>query len=197
MKKKDPITAGELINRLNSDPEYVARRREQERILDKRRAEFKAEQVQLIADLGAVGVKVESVWDLVNSSQRYDQAIPVLVKHLHRPYSEKLREGIARALAIPSAKCVWEVLVEEYRKSPDLKSRSGVKDGLAVALAATVTENTLKELIELAMDKSNGSSRLLLLRPLRRRRSKNQSAQRAIAELASDPDLAKEIAAWK
>ena len=59
MKKKDTdITAGELMKRLNSDPEFVARRRERDLILGKRLAEFKSEEVPLIAALSAVGVKV-------------------------------------------------------------------------------------------------------------------------------------------
>jgi hypothetical protein len=71
----------------------------------------------------------------------------------------------------------------------------GAKSGLAVALAATATEDVMDRLIDLAKDRSHGSSRLLLLKALRR--SKSTVAKRAIEELASDPDLAKEIASWK
>jgi hypothetical protein len=73
--------------------------------------------------------------------------------------------------------------------------RLGAKSGLAVALAATATDTVMDELITLAKDRSHGSSRLLLLRGLRK--SKSTMAKRAIEDLASDPELAKEIASWR
>lgn len=51
------------------------------------------------------------------------------------------------------------------------------------------------ELIALAKDRSQGHSRLLLLRGLKK--SKSAKAKRALEELASDPVLAKEIASWR
>jgi len=45
-----------------------------------------------------------------------------------------------------------------------------------------------------AKDRSNGSSRLLLLKAFRK--SKTDVAKKAIEDLVSDPDLAKEIATW-
>jgi hypothetical protein len=195
VKNKARITADELIAKLSSDPEFTARQQERDRTLQELRAQYRAEQAQLVADLYEVGEKVESVWDLVNTTREYERAIPVLLKHLVKPYSERTREGIARALAVPDARYAWPVLVEEYRKLPDIKPRNEVKDGLAAALSATATDAVIEELIALAKDKSHGSSRLLLLSPLRK--SKSPSARRALQELASDPDLAKEIAAWK
>jgi hypothetical protein len=73
--------------------------------------------------------------------------------------------------------------------------RLDAKSGLAVALAATATENVMDELVALAKDRSQGESRVLLLRALRK--SKSAVAKRAIEELASDPDLAKEITSWR
>ena len=70
----------------------------------------------------------------------------------------------------------------------------GPKDGLANALAATVTKDTIDELIALAKDPAHGSSRLLLLSGIRR--SRTPQAKKAIEELAFDPALAKEIASW-
>jgi hypothetical protein len=71
----------------------------------------------------------------------------------------------------------------------------GPKDGLANALATTVTKDTIGELIALAKDPAHGSSRLLLLRGIRR--SRTPQAKQAIEELAPDPQLTKEIASWK
>jgi hypothetical protein len=53
----------------------------------------------------------------------------------------------------------------------------------------------IDELIALAKDRSHGSSRLLLLRGLRK--SRTPAAKKALEELASDPELSKEIASWR
>jgi len=155
-------------------------------------AKLRADEVPLVKALADVGFSVVSVWDLVNSPGPYKEAIPVLLEHLDRPYLDRTREGIARSLAVPDARYAWSRLVELYRKEPVVKvdgKRSDTKSGLAVALAAIATDATLEELISLAKDKSHGSSRLLLLRALRR--SKQATAKRTIEELASDPELAK------
>ncbi len=125
------------------------------------------------------------------------------------PYSDVTRETIARSLAVPEPEVqkAWPLLIEEYRKAPmgwgikapgDTKEyRLGAKDGLACALSAAVTDETLPELIALAKDRTQGESRVLLLSALKKRRNKNPLAKQAIEELASDPDLEKEIASWR
>ena len=70
----------------------------------------------------------------------------------------------------------------------------GAKDGLAAALAATVTDATIEELIALAKDQSFGDSRLLLLRGIKKSRS--PAAREALRELSRDPAFSKEIASW-
>lgn len=167
-----------------------------------RRAEqsvaVRAEEAPILADLRAVGSNLKSVWDLVNTSGRYPDAVPVLLKHLPQPYSDRTKEGIARALAVSEAKYAWPLLVEEYCKAPVGEKdgvRFGAKSGLAAALAATATDDVIGELIVLAKDQSHGSSRLLLLRALRR--SKAVAAKQILEELASDPALSKEISSWK
>lgn len=192
------MTAGEVLAKLQSDPAYLARIKEQERIRDDRASQWREAEIPLLADLETTGTKVASIWDLVNTSAKYEKAIPVLLKHLLLPYPDRVREGIARALAVPEARFAWPTLLAEYRKvrvGGVEGIRLGVKDGLAAAIAVTATESVLEELIALAKDRSHGSSRLLLLSPLRK--SKNQLAKQALRELATDPDLSKEIASWK
>jgi hypothetical protein len=107
-------------------------------------------------------------------------------------YSDKTREFIARALAVREARYLWPVFVKEYLNEP---IGSNAKEGLAVALMVTVTDATMEEFVALAKDRRNGPSRLYFLRALKR--SKNPIAKEALAVLASDPDLEKEIASWR
>jgi hypothetical protein len=95
-----------------------------------------------------------------------------------------VREGIARALAVREAKVGWRVLLNEYGN----ETEKGPKDGLAVAIAAAADAESLGDVIALARDRRHGPSRRLLLRALTRLRAGD-----VLKELATDPDLEKEI----
>ncbi|MES2297913.1 MAG: hypothetical protein V4582_12780 [Pseudomonadota bacterium] len=184
----------------------INQQREQERI--ERAARLRVEEEPILAELREIGWDVRSVWDLVNSSAPYPEAIPILLKHLPLPYSDVVKDGIARSLGVPTPEVqrAWSMLLHEYRKAPagngivapgdTRKYRFGAKDGLACALAITVTDDRLPELIALAKDSAHGESRILLLSALKKRRKKNPLAKQAIDVLAGDPDLQKEIASW-
>lgn len=207
-KKRTWITAGELMAKLQADPEFVARQQAKENELNERSDRIRRDEEPLLKDLREVGWDVQSVWDLVNTATAYPEAIPILLKHLLLPYCDVVREGIARALAVPEplAQKAWPILVEEYRKAPlgwgikapgDTKEFClGAKNGLACCLSVVVTEETLPELIALAKDRTLGKSRILLLSPLKKRRKKNPVVKQTIDELAEDPDLRTEIASW-
>jgi len=161
-----PMTADELMEKLRHDPEWVARERERER--ERRVAEqaFRAEETPTLQDIAHAGLRINSVWDLVNESQSYPEAIPVLMKHLPIPYHRRIREGIARALTVKEAKGVaCRVLLEEFKKSDD-PSPNGFKWALANALSVTADQSVLDELIELAADRSHDGARDGIVRAL-------------------------------
>lgn len=207
-KQRPPMTAAELAAKLQATPEFVARKQAQEKERNERSARLRIEEEPILTELRGVGWDVQSVWDLVNTATAYPEAVSVLLKHLPLPYSDVVKDGIARSLAVPEPEVqkAWPLLVEEYRKalmgkgiiaSGDTREyRLGAKDGLACALAASVTDERLPELIALAKDRSLGESRILLLSALKKRRNKSPLAKQVIAELANDPDLTKEIASW-
>ena len=198
IKKPPPVTAAELTARLQADPEFVAKEQERERALAERVARHREEQAPIVSELQEVGIQINVLPDLIKRSVPYPTAIPILLKHLVQRYSDVTRETLARILAVPDARYAWPIFVAEYRRAPMGKENGiclGAKSGLAVALAAIATDNVMGELIALAKDRSQGESRVLLLRALRK--SKSAVAKRAIEELASDPDLEKEIASWR
>jgi hypothetical protein len=187
MTKKKRITAAELMAKLEADPEFMARWASQEEKLLERAAEFRLAEAPLVEELRAAGYQVQSAWDLVNTPGSYAKAIPILLAHLPRPYPAAVREGIARALAVPEAICAWSVLTRLYRN--ELEGRA--KDGLAVAIAAAANDQRIGDVIALARDKAQGPSRLLLLRALER--STDPRARASLADLGTDPDLSEEI----
>jgi hypothetical protein len=192
----DDFTRLKLTDDEKSRLREISKARERERMV--RSVRLRAEEEPILSDLRVAGWNVNSVWDLVNASARYAEIIPILLKHLKLLYSDRTKEGIARALAVPDASDAWPILVAEYRKAPigyENGIRLGAKDGLAAALSATATDAVMDELVALANDRSQGDSRLLLLRRLRK--SKTPITRRASEELASEPALSKEIASQK
>lgn len=183
------MTAAELMSKLRADPAFVAKRAQEEEERQRRAAEWRRAEEPLVKELRAAGVDVRSVWDLVNTTAPYTAALPILLTHLQHPYPEAVREGIARALAVPEAKFAWKVLLRVYRQEKEQRA----KDGLAVAIAAVANEEVIDDVVSLARDAQLGPSRLLLLGALER--SVDPRAGAALEELAADPELKDEIRA--
>jgi HEAT repeat protein len=181
------ITAGEQLRRLSADPGYVAAEARREAQLQQRRAASRLAQRPLLEDLRAAGYAVDDVWDLVNSAVPYASAVPVLIRHLSKPYPGRVREGIARALAVRQARSVWDELLRLYRA----EGSGRTKEGLAVAIAAAAVEDAIDDVIDLVRDPELGPSRVLLLGALNR--SHDPAALRTLTEVLTDPELRKEI----
>jgi hypothetical protein len=175
------------MTQLNADPAFVAQRAAKEEERQKRAAEWRLAERPLVEELRAAGFEVESAWDLVNTADPYPEALPILLNHLPRAYPGAVREGIARALAVPEAKFGWGAIKMLYRDEQDKRA----KDGMAVALGAIADDEVLGDLIALVRDPRHGTSRLLLLRALER--SHDPRARATLMELGTDPELKKEI----
>lgn len=189
-KRKGSMTLAEHHARLKAEGKwdaYVARTNARDAAIQRKAEEYARAEAGLVEELRANGLAVGSVWDLVNSTDPYPQALPVLLIHLQRRYPDAVREGIARALAVPDAKFAWPVLVKLYRQEHEKRA----KGGLAVAIANVADDDVIDELIDLARNPKHGESRLLLLNALER--SHLPQARRALMELGSDSELHKEI----
>jgi len=167
--------------------------------IEARIAAFKQEQSELLDELARVGINVDIVNRLPSvPTSDYRHALPILMKHLRRNYSNGTLESLARSLATKDAREYWDELVAMYKISPSLKAKGpgDVDMGLAVAVAASCPPNRISELIELLRDRSL-PCRVMLLSPLRKRRGKDYDVAQALDEFRHDPELAKEIDSWK
>jgi len=188
------MTTEEFAKQLEADPDYLRRRAEQEKVMSGRNAFLTGAAAPILADLASVGIITDDVWKVRTEKKENAKAIPILLDHLQRPYPSIIRAGIAQRLAVRATRRIgWKVLVDEYRET-DI-SDDHVKQSIASALAGASDDSVINELIALAKDKSQGDSRILLLRGIRR--SRRPEARQAIEELANDPDLAKEIKSWR
>ena len=86
-------------------PEWVAEQETREVAMKAKEQRYLEEEAPLRDELHRLGYPVKWVWDFVNAKQNYYlSAIPALIDHLQRPYSDEIREGIARSLAMREAR---------------------------------------------------------------------------------------------
>lgn len=120
MAKDDWITADELTCQLEADPEWVAKRDAKAARHAERARQLADDEAPVIAELAAVGVTVSSIYDFVGTQLAPDCALPILVRHLSMEHHPRIREGLIRALGIPSARSVaFELLCDVYRGERD------------------------------------------------------------------------------
>lgn len=127
-------TAAESDRLFYACPEWVAEQEARAAATLAKEELYLREEAPLREELHRLGYPVKWVWDFVNAKQNYYlDAIPVLIEHLQRPYSDEVREGIARALAVREARgLAGDAIVEVLRES-------GLGDQLRWALANTLT----------------------------------------------------------
>lgn len=186
MSRREPKAADELMEELQVDPEWRAAQAESERRVAEQEEWYADQEAPVVAALAEVGVEVESVWDLVNGmDDHYADAVPMLVEHLQdESYPDRVREGIARSLSFRKAAPAWSEIVELYRSTTD---SFDLQQGLAVAMAGTVTDETVDELVAEAHREEHGESRLLLLLGLKRLRT--SKATEALQGFLDHPEL--------
>lgn len=189
MKKlKGGMTAEEAMAILQADPQWVAERAKQDEEHQRRVEAMRQEEAPVVVDLQAAGFAVvDSAWDLRDLGVPYPKALPILLDHLQRSYSDDVRALLASMLSVPEARSFWSELLRLYRDERGEQT----KDALANVIAAIADESRLGEVISLVRDQKNGSSRLLLLCVLER--SADRRARATLMELGTDPELRKEI----
>jgi hypothetical protein len=185
-KQVGPVPIHEAMRILANDADYQARvAKTAVESAARQDARNQAER-PLALELQAAGYPVDTAWDLYKHKP-YTSALPILVDHLSRDYPDRVREGIARRLAVKEAR-PWASSIQAYYAAA---TEPDAKLGLAAAVAATLTRDTIESYIELLKDPGNGKSRILMVRALNRQR--DPRAKAAIDELATDPQLSVEI----
>lgn len=164
-RARGPISATELVARLEADPEFQRKEAIRDAERRERVAVLRAAEQPIMIDLRAVGVEVDSVWDLVNTSVPYPAALPVLMDHLEcGGYPERVMESLGRALAVKPAVVFWDRLKARWLGARE----PGEEDGAAVALAACATKAHLDDLIEFLSVEERGQTRIYFIRPILR-----------------------------
>jgi len=97
--RKKSKTAADFSAELERDPEYQGRLARIQRAAEAQSEAAASDEQSLVADLRNAGIRVQSVYDLVNERTTPPDAVPHLFRHLDLPHLPIVREGILRALA--------------------------------------------------------------------------------------------------
>jgi hypothetical protein len=192
--RKGPISATELLRqkdeKLRTDPDYRAKVEAVEAERSERVRALREAERPIVADLNRAGVSVASVWDLVNTSDPYPAALPILLDHLeHGGYPDRVMESLGRALAVKPSVAWWGRLKALY-----LAARNpGEEDGTAVALAACATRDQLDDLIGFLSVEERGESRIYFVRPIKR--LGGERGVQVLESLRDDPTFGREATA--
>ena len=181
---REPRTAQDWLELASADPMWIARR---DAALARFEAALVEDEAPIRTALAAVGVRVDSVWDLVNRRNDYDCAVPSLMTLLRDgSFSSRTREGLARALAIPAAQPHWP----ELRRMFCDQASGELKNSIACARAGSANATNVAELLDLLADPAHGESRILLLRGLSKLAPEEQREH--LRRFATDPVLGQE-----
>lgn len=183
----------ELERRKREDPVFRA---ELERVASERAERARLNRIAerpVVADLQAIGLDVDTVWDLYKIPDSRPRAIPVLLKHLALDYPDRVLEGIGGGLNHRSARAWWHDLREMMLNT----ERDAVRDRLAAALSDCATREHYDDLLAFIRNDSLGSCRIYFVRPINKIGNRIKAGQgRAVVEsFADDPDLGKEATA--
>jgi hypothetical protein len=183
----------ELEQRRREDP---AHRAELERVESERAERARLVRIAeqpVVADLKALGLDLDSVWDLHKIPDARPQAIPVLLEHLALDYPDRVLEGIGQGLNHPSARAWWGDLREMMLNT----ERDAVRDRLAATLSACAAREHYEDLLAFIRNGSLGQCRIYFLRPINRIGNRIEAGQgRAVIEsVAADPVLTTEATA--
>jgi hypothetical protein len=178
------------MDELARDPEYQARKAECDAELAAQADALTAAERPIVADLEHAGVAVASVWDLVNTSVPYPDALPILLPHLERGgYPDRVMESLGRALAVKPSVAWWDRLKALYAAPRS----SGEETGVALALMACATRAQLKDLVDFLSWEERGESRIYFLLPIKR--LGGQAGRALLERLKKDKTLGREATA--
>lgn len=104
----------------------------------------------LVAELSEIRILIDSTSDLIRHIGEFDDAYPILIKHLSKDYDPVNRDLIARAFCTTEAYPYFDVLSKVYREVSARDPKDWGLQGLGVSVSYCSKDKRLRELLELA-----------------------------------------------
>ena len=157
-----PKTAAELMAELQEDPAYIARMQQRE-LQERENVEAYVKAAKpILADLGVIGFRVNSIGELRQSGANYRAAIPTLLQWLPKVSYPPLKEDIVRTLSVPWARpAAAPALIEEFKRADD-PAGTGIRWTIANALEVVADEVVFEEIVQLVQNTRYGRAREML-----------------------------------
>lgn len=137
-------------------------------------------------------MKVDSVFDLVNTRRSYKEAIPMLMELLPTIQEPWIKEGVVRALAVKEAvgEEVARAMIREFEAiDPSaLPVEQGLKWAIANTLSVIARDPVFEEVAALARERQHGKAREMLAVALGNMR--DPRAVGVLVELLGDEEVA-------
>ncbi|WP_291125323.1 HEAT repeat domain-containing protein [Dysgonomonas sp. UBA7698] len=133
-----------------------------------------------------VGFEVDSVYDLVNTTMSYPEAIQPLIEHLKNIQDVNIKEGIIRALTVKEAKGIANnPLFEEYNKTNEI-ANSGIRWVIGNAFTVIIGAEDVDRILKIVSNKDNGMSRQMFVMALSKIKSRKQDIENVLIDLLDD-----------
>lgn len=118
--------------------------------------EFEKSTKMLKREILNAGLRIESINDLMNTSEVYPEAIPILVEHLSKKYNKNVLEAIVRSVTVKEARGIGlpQKLIKLYNKVPLEQEFESLRWAISNAIWFTVTKkdkaivNKIQEVLE-------------------------------------------------
>jgi HEAT repeat protein len=175
-----------LLSKSVKTPDEV---KELSRIAQILELEYNKELIDIYIEFRSKGIKFENVWDMVNTKEKYPEAIDILVKYIPKEFHVKNREGIFRALTVIEARGkANSALLKEYNRIPNKYNH--LRWVIGNAINTIVLKEDVPSILKIITDKANGSSRKRFVSALGKIGSLNKETEDVLIELLMDDEVA-------
>lgn len=188
--RRGPRTAGEVLDELEQNPEYIEAERQEMARREENRRRYAEAATGVLGDLEAAGFSVGTMADLRQRGVGNRRAVPVLVRWLpeitYLPLKRDLIAALGSSWARPAAA---RPLVEEFHRidpAEDEAPGTDVRWSIGDSLERVADESVLDDLIEIATDTRHGHHRALVVTALGRMRKARDRVLPVLLELLND-----------
>lgn len=135
-----------------------------------------------------VGIEVDSVYDLVNTSMSYAEAIQPLIGHLKDIQDVNIKDGIIRALTVKEAKGIANnPLFDEYDRTTEILN-SRIRWVIGNAFTVIIRPEDVDRILEIVNNKENGKSRQMFVEALGKIKTRKTDIENVLIGLLDDDD---------